>query len=70
MKGAAAFSMDRTVRDFLGWDRAVHLFFFFQFTLSLGLWVAAIRHFRLGRGFGNRKKTKQYSNVSYGEPQP
>lgn len=44
--------------------------FFFQFTLSLGLWVAAIRHFRLGRGFGNRKKTKQYSNVSYGEPQP
>lgn len=28
------------------------------------------RGFDLGVGSGNRKKTKQYSNVSYGEPQP
>lgn len=57
MKGAAAFSMDRTVRDFLGWDRTVHLCFFLLPVYNIA-WLVGGSDSTLSAGQGVRQQEK------------
>lgn len=55
-EGGRGVSMDRTVRDFWGWDRTVHLFFFLPVYIVAWLVGGSDSTLSAGRGFRQQEK--------------